>query len=793
MQARGSLRPRLAKRYSSHGWATPALCILVTSLLLLYSLLLLHARLSSAPQVQLLSTSRDQTSIDSESPPNPNFESDFEINGEKSERNSSAVNGEGDSGLEDEDLGVEDRRDPSDEMEDFDGFGDENNDRIDESDDGGDDEGDPGLDGVNAKNSSDSERINDKTSIHSDGINGDNMQGIEGVNYGKSMKLGGFDENLDERIGFNEIAKGSLRTDRKGNSGYVWDHVMGVSRRAFTKTPSDEEIDGLLNQWDDSLGLDLGLNLDDKSKMAFSSDDQPVDDTVRSKMQEINKVEDALLLKTSGGSSTLRDGWAPWFESIQKRSSKGDFMKRDRAVRSTLEVLNPMNNPLLQDPDSPGVTGLTKSDKLIQKAMRSKLEKTPFGVEKTPEVKSFENQAGRFQMSEAQKVRRKPLNNSVGNTTEMNGENNAESFRHLSLSKKGENSTDDIIIKKRGMVDTDMLNYEKNESRESNTVITNVESQGKQEIKTLEHSHHVNGRIWGYYPGLEPSLSYSDFMDRFFRYGKCSLQVFMVWNSPPWSYTVRYQRGLESLLHLHPDACVVMFSETMELDFFKDFVKDGYKIAVVMPNLDELLKDTPTRVFAYVWHEWKKVPLYHIHYSELLRLAALYKYGGIYLDSDVVVLKPLHSLNNSVGVEDQPNGGVSLNGAVMAFKRHSPFIMKCLKEFYSTYDDTSVRWNGAELITRVAGRFIGERNNNELKTVSPVRFFPLSPANITRYFRAASDEAEKGEQESLFQRIIDESIAFHFWNSFTSSLVPEPGSLVERLINYHCLHCLDIL
>lgn len=48
---------------------------------------------------------------------------------------------------------------------------------------------------------------------------------------------------------------------------------------------------------------------------------------------------------------------------------------------------------------------------------------------------------------------------------------------------------------------------------------------------------------------------------------------------------------------------------------------------------------------------------------------SLSRYGGIYLDSDIVVLKPLSSLHNSVGLEDQLAGS-SLNGAVMAFRRH---------------------------------------------------------------------------------------------------------------------------
>ncbi|KAK2969923.1 hypothetical protein RJ640_000536 [Escallonia rubra] len=49
--------------------------------------------------------------------------------------------------------------------------------------------------------------------------------------------------------------------------------------------------------------------------------------------------------------------------------------------------------------------------------------------------------------------------------------------------------------------------------------------------------------------------------------------------------------------------------------------------------------------------------------------AAPIRYGGIYLDSDIVVLKPLLSLNNTVGMDNEL-GGSHLSGAVMAFRKH---------------------------------------------------------------------------------------------------------------------------
>ncbi|KAF7842554.1 Alpha 1,4-glycosyltransferase domain containing protein [Senna tora] len=333
-----------------------------------------------------------------------------------------------------------------------------------------------------------------------------------------------------------------------------------------------------------------------------------------------------------------------------------------------------------------------------------------------------------------------------------------------------------------------------NKGTERRTLNDNARN-GARGPEFLNHLY-ADGKRWGYYPGLPPHLAFTQFMDAFFRMGKCDTRVFMVWNSPPWMYGVRHQRGLESLLFHHRDACVVVFSETIELDFFKDkFVNDGYKVAVVMPNLDELLKDTPTHIFSSVWFEWRKTKFYSTHYSELIRLAALYKYGGIYLDSDIIVLKPISSLNNSVGMENNVAGS-ALNGAVMAFRRHSLFIKECLKEFYMTYDDTSLRWNGADLLTRVVKIFLRDKNENaklELKVEPAETFFPISSQNITRYFMEPETETEKAQQDILFEKLLRKSLTFHFWNSLTSTLIPEPESLVTRLINRSCIQCSELL
>lgn len=123
--------------------------------------------------------------------------------------------------------------------------------------------------------------------------------------------------------------------------------------------------------------------------------------------------------------------------------------------------------------------------------------------------------------------------------------------------------------------------------------------------------------------------------------------------------------------------------------------------------------------------------------------------------------------------------------------------MECLSEFYSTYDDTRLKWNGANLLTRVVERLVSMESNSVsqigLKIEPHFVFFPIRSQNIMRYFTAAADEAERADQDAFFRKILDKSFTFHFWNSLTSALVPEPESLVERLLNHYCLRCLELL
>lgn len=287
-------------------------------------------------------------------------------------------------------------------------------------------------------------------------------------------------------------------------TGLFWDHALGVARMQFGRP----DRDGAPNRF-----LSFPKEHPYRGKIAFGSDDQPVDEDIRLKLDSIRKVEDALLLKVGSGDSPLRKGWSQWLEG------KGDYLRRDRMLRSNLDLLNPKSHPLLQDPDGPGLTILTKGDRLVQRVLLKELENAPF---------------------------------------RLGGGAAAEAKR---------------TVARQAMEAED-------KKREVGAL------EGREKVTMLKEGRvHADGQRWAYFPGLDAHLRFSDFMDQFLYSGQCRMRVFMVWNSPPWTYGIRHRRGLESLLHHHFDACVVVFSETVELDFFEDLVMEGYSSPITTSDL----------------------------------------------------------------------------------------------------------------------------------------------------------------------------------------------------------------
>ncbi|KAK7364575.1 hypothetical protein VNO80_13312 [Phaseolus coccineus] len=68
---------------------------------------------------------------------------------------------------------------------------------------------------------------------------------------------------------------------------------------------------------------------------------------------------------------------------------KSKFLRKEKMLRSGLEGLNPLCNPIIQDPDVLGVTGITKADKIIRNSIVHDLKNLPFPSRKITHSSNF--------------------------------------------------------------------------------------------------------------------------------------------------------------------------------------------------------------------------------------------------------------------------------------------------------------------------------------------------------------------------------------------------------------------
>lgn len=114
-----------------------------------------------------------------------------------------------------------------------------------------------------------------------------------------------------------------------------------------------------------------------------------------------------------------------------------------------------------------------------------------------------------------------------------------------------------------------------------------------------------------------------------------------------------------------------------------DILKSFSNIQIVQSRLVDELRDT------YLWDRWYSKgrldeSLYpHVHLSDAVRVAVMQKQGGIYLDLDCIVLRPIDCLRNTAGyLKSLPSW---VENGVLTFDKSHPFLkflMKVMVQYY---------------------------------------------------------------------------------------------------------------
>ena len=144
-------------------------------------------------------------------------------------------------------------------------------------------------------------------------------------------------------------------------------------------------------------------------------------------------------------------------------------------------------------------------------------------------------------------------------------------------------------------------------------------------------------------------------------------------------------------------------------------------IRVERLSVPEMLKDTPMGLMS----DWGKKYVEQ-NKANAVRLAIVYKFGGAYLDTDVIVVKNprAHSFApKNVVIEERP---MRLNNAAFQFERGHPFLGAVMDRFVSNF---KAIWgnNGPRVFTDVYSASCNFTNSNICKDITMIDQYHTGP------------------------------------------------------------------
>uniref|UniRef100_A0A8C5MDK8 Alpha 1,4-glycosyltransferase domain-containing protein n=1 Tax=Leptobrachium leishanense TaxID=445787 RepID=A0A8C5MDK8_9ANUR len=249
--------------------------------------------------------------------------------------------------------------------------------------------------------------------------------------------------------------------------------------------------------------------------------------------------------------------------------------------------------------------------------------------------------------------------------------------------------------------------------------------------------------------------------------------------------------SIESIARVYPERPVVFFMKGLPDIESGDYQTQARKRFPVLSSfeniyffplrMDELYADTPF----LPWY--KKVDpakeRYWIHVSaDGCRLAAMWKYGGIYMDTDVIAMRPI-PYKNFLAAE---TGDCCSNSVFGLDPRHN-FTWQCMEDFVESYRGDLWAHQGPQLFTRIMKKTCGMPTFKEEEDAScgnipyfhPQRLYPILYSSWKSYY-------EVWKEIPTF----NDSYSLHLWNFMNrqekKTLILGRNTLVEHLFKMYC-------
>ncbi|KAF9169152.1 hypothetical protein BGX21_006058 [Mortierella sp. AD011] len=269
-----------------------------------------------------------------------------------------------------------------------------------------------------------------------------------------------------------------------------------------------------------------------------------------------------------------------------------------------------------------------------------------------------------------------------------------------------------------------------------------------------------------------------------------------VWTTDPettWKH--RHYQAIESIFVHNPSAVLIILSNTLSLTFFADYTRQGYEIHILNFSKELLLHrewhfGAETQEWLQKWGKWSKAGSYFpVHLSDYLRIIALYKYGGLYIDMDAIWIRaPGDSVTEFIGsdVSDTESDlswtlddkNTYLANGVMRFKRGRSMFKHIANNFFtlSNYDPGCFNCGGPKAFTTYVKTHRTSLEKNGLNVLPRTALYPYNWKGIT----AALQKTDKAEDVIL--QLEKHGIGLHLYGKVTSQKEIEEGSVVAAAL-----------
>ncbi|XP_073481605.1 alpha-1,4-N-acetylglucosaminyltransferase-like [Aquarana catesbeiana] len=248
--------------------------------------------------------------------------------------------------------------------------------------------------------------------------------------------------------------------------------------------------------------------------------------------------------------------------------------------------------------------------------------------------------------------------------------------------------------------------------------------------------------------------------------------------------------AIESAARVYPDRPVVFFMKGLgdimtEED--ENITRERFPALSSFQNiyffplrLNKLFNNTPLMDWFEEVNPKKERYWTHVS-SDACRFALMWKYGGIYMDSDVISIRPI-PYDHFLAAEHSSSTSSSVYGL-------SPFhnlTWLFMEDFAQNYRGDLWGHQGPKLFTRIVVKLCGLPEFNTIHDLMcanipylhPYRFYPISYGSWKKYF-------EVWENFPTFNN----SYALHLWNYMNSegkTMVPGSNTLAEHLYQKQC-------